>query len=169
MGHLTQSAQVKCDENRPKMVCRSRSFGSSERKCKGRVFSPRISDETPSYGGRIRTGLCVADEGTAHDCGQLESTGARRAYRLSSQADRVRIPHESLCTTRACRRVGALTCTQGFWVQLPAGPLTKKTSGVKCNGWHTSLGTTESGSVPTHPTMMQEQHMVVEGGPPISG
>ena len=42
---------------------------------------------------------------------------------LSSQAGRVRIPHESLCTTRACRRVGALTCNQGNWVQLPAGPL----------------------------------------------
>ncbi len=26
----------------------------------------------------------------------------------------------------ACRRVGALTCTQGFRVQLPAGPLAAK-------------------------------------------
>ena len=79
---------------------------------------------------------------------------------LSSQLGRVRIPHESL--TWACRRVGALTCNQGDRVQLPAGPLTKQLSGVKCNGWHRSFGAIESGSIPTHPT----EEMVVEGWSP---
>jgi len=49
-----------------------------------------------------------------------------------------------------------LTCTQGFRVQLSAGPLTKQLSGVKCNGWHRSFGTIESGSIPTHPTEEME-------------
>ena len=56
---------------------------------------------------------------------------------LSSQLGRVRIPHESL--TWACRRVGALTCNQGYWVRFPARPL-KYDSGRGADGSTPALG-----------------------------